>query len=257
MFAFVLSGCDFIDGLLGKSDGNDSPAGNDEPALWLATGGDNVTTIPVEGEGNSSLVWEIHVFTTPVEHTLEFPSSFEGGSVKADYLIVAGGGGSAVSASSGDYAGGGGAGGLLYKTGVNLPLENKIVRITVGAGGAGVSQKEKPGANGGDSAVGDIVVPGGGGGGGGAGGPGQDASTTAAGAGGLPWTAASNDASWIVGIINTAEFSRGGNGGDPNSADIGVDGAYYGDGGSAGKATQGGSGHDGIVVIRFQRPVVQ
>jgi hypothetical protein len=39
----------------------------------------------------------------------------------------------------------------------------------------------------------------------------------------------------------------------------GTVGTYYGDGGSAGKNTQqqGGSGHDGIVVIRFQRPVVQ
>jgi hypothetical protein len=301
VFVFALSGCDFIDGLLGKSDNPDTA----EPEQTLATGGETV----IDGD------WEIHIFTQT--GVLEFVDR-ETTSATADYLIVAGGGGSGgdhPDTTNTDYAGGGGAGGLLYRTEVNQPLEDGIVLITVGAGGEG-GQKGNQGANGGDSAVGDIVVPGGGGGGsgktnmdgrsggsGGAGGAGsgvgsagirfkdiaadikgndggkalsstgidrgaggggaesagQNATSSAAGAGGSPWVASEDNASWITTVTKTAEFSQGGSGGHENSIAGGIAGIHYGDGGSAGKNTQqqGGSGHDGIVVIRFQRPVAQ
>jgi hypothetical protein len=97
----------------------------------------------------------------------------------------------------------------------------------------------------------------GGGGGGGAGGPGSNGGGSG-GAGGVPWNASTAGASWLAAAAGTNLFSHGGKGGDQNSPDGGTDGAYYGDGGTAGKYNAanlpGGSGHSGVVVIRFQRP---
>jgi hypothetical protein len=78
----------------------------------------------------------------------------------------------------------------------------------------------------------------------------------AATAGGLPWIAANNNASWIGAVTGgTTEFSRGGNGGGTNAPQGGKAGVNYGDGGSSGNNRQqpGGAGHSGVVVIRFQR----
>jgi hypothetical protein len=242
-----------------------------------ATGG-AVTYEPVEG--NPSMVWEIHTFTT--SDTLAFTTPI--GSVTADYLIVAGGDGSNGNggAFGSDYSGGGGAGGLLYKTGAVLPLQGSSVAVIVGTGGPGGSAGNQ-GANGEPSAIGNIEVSGGGGGGSGAGnfktagiagkrsngiaveiagnngGSGSTVGGTdaggggggAEGAGGAPWIAASKSASWVSAVTEgTAAFSRGGDGGSPGSAKGGTPGAHYGDGGS------GGSGHNGIVIVRFQRPAV-
>jgi hypothetical protein len=293
VFGIALSGCDFIDGLLGKGNDNDTPA-VPEP---LATGGQ----VTIEDD------WEIHVFPKG-EHTLAFSdTSVE--SVEADYLIVAGGGGAGgdhTSAGSADRAGGGGAGGLLYQTGQTLLLNEGAVQITVGTGGA-AGAKQTQGSNGGSSAIGNIAIPGGGGGGGstenkngnaggsgggsgagtastagaagsstktgeikgnkggisvsdrgggggGASSEGANGSTDGGGAGGNPWMA-DNEASWIANVTGTHEFSRGGTGGDVNGPSSDKHGVNYGDGGSASnkKEPAGGDGHDGIVVIRFKR----
>ncbi|MDR1149706.1 MAG: hypothetical protein LBK66_13860 [Spirochaetaceae bacterium] len=179
------------------------------PASYWATQTGAGNGVSIIKDGNQ--YYEVHTFIT--SGTLNFfttPSI----PVIADYLIV---------------AGGGGAGGLLYEneTGKPLTLEAGSVTITVGAGGA----TEQQGNAGGNSAIGNIVVPG----------------------GGAPWTVPS-DTSWVSSVTGgTTEFSRGGNGGGTNSPASGASGANYGDGGSAGKNPQmpGGSGHSGIVVIRF------
>jgi hypothetical protein len=75
-------------------------------------------------------------------------------------------------------------------------------------------------------------------------------------AGGVPWIAANNNASWVSVVTGgTTEFSRGGNSGGKNAPQGGAAGVNYGNGGSAGNNKQlpGGAGHDGIVVIRFLR----
>jgi hypothetical protein len=302
---------------ISKSGYTVSPATIQVPVYYQmpgpATGG-VITYEPVEGD--SSLIWEIHTFTAVLD-TFAFITPI--GSVTADYLIVAGGGGSGGdknAASGTNLSGGGGAGGLLYKTGATLSLTGGAVEVAVGEGGAGGAARkdgtaESRGKNGGDSSIGDVVVPGGGGGGGGndssndylaglnggsgggggagssangaggqrssgnpdvlgyaggygamdpggggggAGGVGQNASM--GGAGGAPWTVPA-DASWIsTATGGTAVFSKGGNGGPGEEG--GTPGANYGDGGSAGNNKQkpGAAGHSGIVVIRFQRPVV-
>jgi hypothetical protein len=277
----------------------------------LATGGivtyDPPTGMPPE--------WEIHTFDVPGTHSLTFDIAMN--SVAADYLIVAGGGGAGGGNTTNykDFAGGGGAGGLLYKPEAILSLQGGSVIVTVGTGGAGGVKNQ--GANGEDSAIGDVVVPGGGGGGsfeyppnptwnktrgldggsGGGGSAGGDAlfgtggqgsnsasnimgnnggngagnnSTDGGGsgggaggagvtgradgtvvAGGNPWNVP-GDASWIQTATGKTAFSRGGNSGGTNGT--GANGVNYGDGGSGGGSTQsGGTGHSGIVVIRFQR----
>jgi hypothetical protein len=295
VFGVALSGCDFIDGLLGKGgdSGNDN-TGGPEP---LAKGGQ----IAIQDD------WEIHTFTESA--SLEFFTS-PGDSIMADYLIVGGGGGAGGdrdNMNGTDHSGGGGAGGLLYQTGQTLPLSGGAVQITVGAGGTGGAILAQ-GENGGVSAIGNIEVPGGGGGGapyagtpagkdggsgggagagnnsasgtvgqsvksgeiqgnngglsvsdrggggGGAASEGKNASADGGGAGGDPWVA-TTAAPWIVDVTKIHEFSRGGTGGFPLASDD-RNGVNYGDGGSAGNNSQkaGGNGHDGIVVIRFQRP---
>jgi hypothetical protein len=265
-------------------------------------------------EDNYSQVWEIHTFTQ--SGTLAFSA---GGSVIADYLIVAGGGGSGGvrSGDSPDASGGGGAGGLLYAPGVTLETTNPVA-VTVGTGGNGGAANYR-GTNGTASGIGAVSVPGGGGGGagnattdpngvikgsaggsgggggaggstttavggsavnsttsavvgyaggksgasnggggGGAGGPGHNPTDAYEdgekddGAGGASWNAAS-EAPWVATATGTTEFSRGGRGG--NSTADGT-GDNYGDGGpgTGVKNTAGAKGHDGIVVIRFQRP---
>jgi hypothetical protein len=95
-----------------------------------------------------------------------------------------------------------------------------------------------------------------GGGGGGAGGVGRDAygseSNGVPGAGGDGWKP-SGESAWISTVTGVMEFSHGGRGGGPMpDYNISSNGKYYGDGGSGGGVT-GGSGHDGIVIIRFPR----
>ena len=85
-----------------------------------------------------------------------------------DYLIVAGGGGGG-SHTTGVGAGGGGAGGLLTNLGGNrLVLDGDTLSVIVGDGGVGSrANTAEPGANGGDSTLGDLIAIGGGGGAGG------------------------------------------------------------------------------------------
>jgi hypothetical protein len=92
-----------------------------------------------------------------------------------------------------------------------------------------------------------------GGGGGGAGGSGVGGGNNRAGTGGLPWVV-TDDTAWIETVTGTSEFSRGGRGGAPAKVEV-KNGANYGDGGSVGGnlVQNGGAGHSGVVVIRFER----
>jgi hypothetical protein len=300
--------------------GNRSQAVTVGPLTPFITTGGNVTYTPVDGY--SSLVWKIHTFDMAGTYSLDFSPSVSG-PVTADYLIVAGGsgaGGDQNTSVNTDFPGGGGAGGLMYKTGATLSPQGGALQISVGSGGAGGALQTQ-GGNGGDSAIGTMVVPGGGGGGGArdnmtgqnggsgggggasggsghgnggvrsssdpdikgnpggvgsgtlgsgsvdSGGGGGGAGTAGANgnkngtiaAGGTPWIAANNNAAWVSAVTGgTTEFSRGGNSGGTNAPQGGRAGVNYGDGGSAGNNRQqpGGAGHDGVVVIRFQRPAL-
>jgi hypothetical protein len=177
----------------------------------------------------------------------------DGGNSAIGTVAVPGGGagGRATSNMNGRPGGSGGGGGSGSTN-------------TRGVGGvADSSNPAVQGQNGGSGSGGGSGHDGGGGGGG-AGGPGSNGGTGSGGAGGDSWDATAKGASWLVNATKTAEFpagtnlfSHGGKGGDQNSPDGGINGAYYGDGGSAGKYNAsdlpGGAGHSGIVVIRFKR----
>lgn len=78
------------------------------------------------------------------------------GVTAVDYLVVAGGGG------GGYYGGGGGAGGVI--TGALTPVSGSVT-VMVGAGGAGSTNPNTRGQNGGNSVFGSFIAIGGGGGG--------------------------------------------------------------------------------------------
>jgi hypothetical protein len=129
----------------------------------LASGG-YVSFIP--DEGTPGAYYETHTFLNPGDDTLLFVDTSLP-EVQADILVVGGGGGSGGGKNSSDRGGGGGGGGLLYQADQTLTLTSGSVSVTVGGGGAGGTGQNQ-GANGKDSSIGTITVPGGGGGGGGA-----------------------------------------------------------------------------------------
>ena len=115
----------------------------------LVTGG------AITNPGNG---YQYHTFTSP--GTLVVTSL----PATADILIVGGGGGAGAPLGSG-----GGAGGLVYYTGVTLPITQSFFPVVVGAGGAGATGPGTPGGNtsgspGADSSFNSIVAKGGGGG---------------------------------------------------------------------------------------------
>ncbi|MDR2803667.1 MAG: hypothetical protein LBB22_05195 [Treponema sp.] len=124
-------------------------------------------------------------------------------------------------------------------------------------GGAGAGWSNKSGTPGSSSGT-NIGYSGGyggttggddaGGGGGGAGGAGRSAS------GGTPGSGGAGYATTITGKSYT--YSAGGKGGGKNYSTSGDGGYYYGDGGNGGATpwNNGGSGRQGIVIIRFEIP---
>jgi hypothetical protein len=171
----------------------------------------------------------------------------------------ANGGLSAIGSIEVHGGGGGGAAGNINMNGVDG-----------GSGGGGASSGSGGSNTAGSRSSDDTDIQGhsggvastqnswhdGGGGGGGAGSPGGNGSGNGGrGTGGNPWNATDTGAPWIQTAAKTNLFSRGGDGGGTNAPDGGSTGANYGDGGSGGKSSNtpnsGGSGHDGIVVIRF------
>jgi len=106
-------------------------------------------------------VWE------PVKYTgtygtngfyLKFLPSYSGGSISADFLVVAGGGGGGK-----NLGGGGGAGGYREFSAQTLTVGTAYT-VTVGAGGAGSSNTSNGGASGSNSVFSTNTSAGGGGG---------------------------------------------------------------------------------------------
>jgi hypothetical protein len=173
----------------------------------------------------------------------------DGGSSSIGDLTVPGGGGGGGSNESGNPgkpggSGGGGGSGAYAAFGIggSSSTDNGVLGNSGGAGGKN------------DQSLG-------GGGGGGAGGPGADATTNTGTPGGNPWIPNAG-AAWVTGVTGGVnEFSRGGNGGNQSmKVWIGANGTELGDGGSGGGGgntlggvVHGGTGHKGIVVIRFLR----
>lgn len=158
-------------------------------------------------------------------------------------LVAPGGGGGGGSGMSGN------GGGISGDAGTIMPGRDGG---SGGGGGNGVGNDWGPGGQSTPTERDFLGNSGGngqsdkGGGGGGAKGAGVNG-----GAGGAAWKAADESAAWIQGLTGTNEFSRGGQGGLGHLTP--ADGANFGDGGCAGKSeTIGGSGHGGIVVIRFK-----
>jgi hypothetical protein len=156
---------------------------------------------------------------------------------------------------------GGGGGGIGISDSSNAMANGKNGGSGGGSGALGGNYFGSPGnANGGDGILGHNGGAGGpnsGGGGGGAAGPGGTVTNAnIAGAGGAGWKP-SGESAWIVQVTGTEEFSHGGRGGSYPAAAEGQPGANYGDGGSGrnGKGAAGMAGHDGIVIVRFQRTV--
>ena len=133
----------------------------------------------------------------------------------------------------------------------------RITCIGGGGGGGGGGKWQKRGGyggkQGGSTSFGALLtaIGGSGGGGGGA----ESAGGANGAAGGNPWTPAGNSGwEWLKNVAGgTEEFSRGGS--SSSSISGGKPGEYYGDGRSGGNAVgqTGGTGHSGVVVIRFQR----
>ncbi|MDR1251699.1 MAG: hypothetical protein LBK62_05985, partial [Treponema sp.] len=162
-----------------------------------------------------------------------------GGTSSIGTAVAPGGGGGGNTDATGKDGGSGGGGGagagtLSYSGGKGadtLKATNSLYIDIEGYNGA----------------AGSTGIPGGGGGG--AAGMG-----IVGGSGGAPWNAAAAGAAWIAAAATTNEFSRGGNAAGTGSG--GAAGKNYGDGGSGGERganMDGGAGHGGVVVIRFQR----
>jgi hypothetical protein len=169
---------------------------------------------------------------------------------ESDRLLVPGGGGGGGSTqnmnglSGGSGGGGGGGSNRAYGGGGNGPALTADLSAIDITGVLGYS-----GGSGGNSGGTDA-----GGGGGGATQAGKSANNATPGSGGAGWSpASSGETSWIYDVTNVKEFSRGGNGGEPNTSR--KEGENFGDGGSAGNNIQqaGARGHSGIVIVRFRR----
>jgi hypothetical protein len=165
----------------------------------------------------------------------------DGGNSVIGNITVRGGGGGGGAGNSTSFGTGG-----TGRLNISGSVDNEIQGNNGGAGQVESNDRD-PGS-----------------GGGGAGSAGGNKAADVAGAGGDPWVPV-GDALWltevdaITPVGESYEFSRGGRGGDSSANAGGTAGVSYGDGGSAGKNTQkqGGNGHSGIVVIRFQRPLTQ
>jgi hypothetical protein len=123
------------------------------PAGVVATGGDTVTDITVDG-----ISYRVHQFTTVGTSTFTVTADGD-----VEYLVVAGGGG------GGRYfSGGGGGGGLLTNVGGSpLPVTAQAYSVVVGAGGTALTSGNSGGAiggNGGNSSFAGFTAIGGGGG---------------------------------------------------------------------------------------------
>jgi hypothetical protein len=170
-----------------------------------------------------------------------------GGAVRAQ-----GNNGAPSAAGSISVPGGGGGGGSDRNAGTGTASLDGKAGGSGGGSGAGGGAAAGNGGGVTKLTTGEVVGHRGGiasgspgGGGGGAESAGKDADT--GGGGGDPWTAEA----WIQDATGTSEFSRGGRGGGSSAAGTG---ANYGDGGPGRLNYQSGvAGHDGIVVIRFQR----
>jgi hypothetical protein len=149
---------------------------------------------------------------------------FTNQSVSASYLVVAGGGGGGT-----DYAGGGGAGGLLNST--TTLSSNLSYTVTVGAGGAAVTQ-------GNSSVFSSFTATGGGKGGG------NNGAGASGGSGGSGGGAAGSNAGGAAGAGTSGQGFAGG-----TSAAVGTAGGGGGGGasavGSIGISNAGGAGGAG------------
>jgi hypothetical protein len=207
------------------------------------------------GGGAGGLRYMTGATLTPQGGILQISVGAGGAGAQSLQTQGADGGMSAIGAVE---APGGGGGGGAY---ANL---NGRAGGSGGGGGAG-NGNSRGGGGGRSSSDPDIKGNGGGsgstidggGGGGGVGSGGGAGSNQNGGAGGAPWIAADNNASWLSDRAGTGstEFSRGGNGGGTGAPQGGRAGVNYGDGGSAGNNRQqpGAAGHSGVVVIRFRR----
>jgi hypothetical protein len=160
-----------------------------------------------------------------------------------------GGGWSNLAGKPGGSGGGGGSG-----SGVTNGQGGTVTQPTAESG----LSLGKPGGAGGNKNSVDT-----GGGGGGAGGAGKAPTGNGneiPGEGGAGWNPATDggdyNTAWIAEVLKadeTYEFAHGGRGGGPNVT-VG-NGVNYGDGGSGNRNTTaaGGSGQNGIVIIRFPR----
>ena len=152
-------------------------------------------------------------------------------SCSAEILAVGGGG-----SGGGDCGGGGGAGGLVYKE--NVLLTPNDYTVTVGAGGAGPTEKIRgnTGSNTsfklGDANVIDVAL------GGGGGGMYNDGNGASGGSGG--------GACNLGGTVGVGSNGQGNNGGKGAGSDYGGGGGGAGAAGSDSDGANGGSGGDGL-----------
>jgi hypothetical protein len=176
-----------------------------------------------------------------------------GGKSAVGSVEVPGGGGGGATldqdkATPGLAGGSGGGGGCGYHVGSNGGAAS--AGYAGGKSGAGTSNTNSYSGSGG---------------GGGAGGTGQNGYSVnqtsivgGGGAGGTAWIATDTGAAWIAAATGKNVFSGGGKGGNfggGSTHSTGAAGPNYGDGGSGGTGQNpGGTGHSGIVVIRFPRP---
>jgi hypothetical protein len=143
--------------------------------------------------------YTIHTFTG----SATFTPSFSG---QVEVLVVAGGG-----SGGGSTGGGGGAGGLVYASSYGVS-QNTGITVTVGAGGAGVSQTTV-GNNGSNSVFGALTAIGGGGGGMTNGSSGAIGRNGGSGGGGAHYT------SLNFGTPGTGILGQGNNGGNGSAGD--------------------------------------
>jgi hypothetical protein len=153
-------------------------------------------------------------------------------SILADALVVAGGGGSSIVAS-----GGGGAGGLLGYT--NQSLNPTSYAVTIGAGGAGVNNRNAVGAQGSSSQFGALTASEGGGGG-----AGYPDSGTKTGGNGGSGGGGSGTSGNVGGTATPAGQGNNGGGGDPTGG-VGTGGGGGGAGAAGGNGSLGFSGAGG------------
>ena len=179
------------------------------------TGGDNVYTTEI-----NNILYRVHVFENSGTFDVIYEGDLPNGEI--DYLIVAGGGSGGIAGAHGG-GGGGGAGGVIENSTI---ASVGSYNITIGQGGASVSNNHTPGNNGGDSeAFGETAI------GGGAGGSGNQGQATSGGSGGG------------AGTISTSENGVGATGTTGQGND-GANALAPNGGGGGGAGTAGNSPAD-------------